>query len=160
MKIYLSNIQILKDWAVWTNEYHGKLTKALRNQRLSLFLEIDHISTASWNNALLLFLFRQVIYENNRNPHPTQDRCLALQQALNLAIQISLLGAFAPIIPYASLLLYWIIEVLIIKDATLLRPVQKEHQRWENGEFQFLSGLMPKNNKTLKKQVNKSELSQ
>jgi len=44
--------------------------------------------------------------------------------------------------------------VLIIKDATLLRPVQKEHQRWENGEFQFLSGLMPKNNKTLKKQVN------
>ncbi len=53
----------------------------------------------SMSDDLLLFLFGRWYLKSTITFMTTQDRCLVLQQALNLAIQIRLLGAFAPNTP-------------------------------------------------------------
>jgi hypothetical protein len=51
------------------------------------------------NDDLLLFLFSRWYLKPIVTFMTTQDRCLVLQQALNLESQIRLLGAFAPNTP-------------------------------------------------------------
>lgn len=53
----------------------------------------------SMSDDLLLFLFGWWYLKSTITFMTTQDSCLVLQQALNLAIQIRLLGAFAPNTP-------------------------------------------------------------
>ena len=49
--------------------------------------------------------FSAGLYLRTIDPHPTQDCCLVLQQALNLVSQIRLLGALAPNTPFHAALL-------------------------------------------------------
>lgn len=101
----------------------------LPHRKKKWMLETKRKSTVGRSDNFPPFLFRLVVFGNNRHPLTTQDRCLVLQQALNLDSQIRLLGAFAPNTPYASLYFNSRIEVFIMKDVALLRPARKELER-------------------------------